>query len=161
VDLRRFKDAQDSPHSGFAEALDEIRAGRKTGHWIWYVFPQIAGLGMSPTSQLYAIDGEAEAVEYLRDPELRSRLLTISTAVADQLRRNTQLRLATLMGSGTDARKLVSSLTLFGHVASKMRDETGASDYDALARVATEVLDAASTQGYPPCAVTQQRLGAA
>ena len=57
----------------------------KRGHWIWYVFPQIDGLGMSGLSQAFALDGEEEAAEFLRDSELRSRLLTIASTVADQL----------------------------------------------------------------------------
>ena len=61
--LDRFRAAQDAPHSGFETALEEMRTGRKRGHWIWYVFPQLSGLGGSSFSQTYAINGVAEAVE--------------------------------------------------------------------------------------------------
>jgi uncharacterized protein (DUF1810 family) len=68
--LQRFKDAQDRPPSGFDAALAEMRAGAKRSHWIWYVFPQLAGLGSSAASLTYGLDGRAEAEEYLRDPVL-------------------------------------------------------------------------------------------
>ena len=154
--LDRFKAAQDSSRSGFQSALDEIRAGAKRGHWIWYVFPQLAGLGSSPLSQSFAIDNEEEASEYLQDAELRSRLLTIASAVAEQLRKGKTLR--GLMGSEIDAQKVVSSLTLFGHVARKLRAVDGTNAYDSVAKVADEVLATAASQGYPPCAYTLQRL---
>ena len=73
--LERFKLAQDERHSGFDAALSELRAGRKTGHWIWYVFPQLAGLGSSPMAVQYGVEGTAEAVAYLNDPLLRDRLI--------------------------------------------------------------------------------------
>jgi len=67
--LNRFKDAQDGGTGGpgFAEALREIQTGGKRSHWIWYVFPQIAGLGSSGYAMRYAIADEDEAIEYLRD----------------------------------------------------------------------------------------------
>jgi uncharacterized protein (DUF1810 family) len=154
--LDRFKAAQDSSRSGFESALDEIRAGAKRGHWIWYVFPQLAGLGSSPLSQSFAIDDEEEAAEYLQDAELRSRLLTIASAVAEQLRKGRTLR--GLMGSEIDAQKVVSSLTLFGRVARKLHEVGGTNAYDSVAKIADEVLVAAASQGYPPCAYTLRRL---
>jgi uncharacterized protein (DUF1810 family) len=154
--LDRFKAAQDSSRSGFQSALGEIQAGAKRGHWIWYVFPQLAGLGSSPLSQSFAIDDEEEAAEYLQDAELRSRLLTIASAVAEQLEAGKTLR--GLMGSEIDAQKVVSSLTLFGHVAKKRHDIEGIDAYDAVARIADEVLAAAASQGFPPCAYTLRRL---
>jgi uncharacterized protein (DUF1810 family) len=157
--LNRFQSAQDARHAGFDEALAEIRAGAKTGHWIWYVFPQIAGLGMSGASQAYAIEDEAEAIEYLRDPVLRSRLLEIATAVAEQLRTH-HTSLWALMGSEIDAQKVVSSLTLFGHAAKTLYARQRVDAYGALAAVADEVLHAAAAQGYPPCRHTLHRLGA-
>jgi uncharacterized protein (DUF1810 family) len=71
--LQRFLTAQSDPHSGFYAALEEIRAGAKTGHWIWYVFPQLSGLGGSSMSQRYGIDSVEEAREYLRHHELCAR----------------------------------------------------------------------------------------
>jgi uncharacterized protein (DUF1810 family) len=154
--LDRFKAAQDSSRSGFQSALGEIQAGAKRGHWIWYVFPQLAGLGSSPLSQSFAIDDEEEAAEYLQDAELRSRLLAIANAVADQLKAGKTLR--GLMGSEIDAQKVVSSLTLFGHVAGKRQAIEGLDAYDAVARIADEVLAAAASEGFPLCAYTLRRL---
>lgn len=156
--LQRFKAAQSSPDSGFEYALDEIRVGSKRGHWIWYVFPQLEGLGTSGLSQTFAIHGEEEAVAYLQDSELRSRLLTISEAVAEQLTTSKARSLGRLMGSEIDARKVVSSLTLFGHVAKRLYDVEGLAAYSSIARVADEILAIAASEGYPPCAYTLGRL---
>jgi uncharacterized protein (DUF1810 family) len=160
--LNRFTRAQDEPHVGFESALEEIRSGRKRGHWIWYVFPQLDGLGMSSMAREYAIDGESEAAEYLRDPQLRERLLTITRAVEEQLSGHT-MRLSTLMGSEIDAKKLVSSLTLFAEVAKRLATEgDDVSDagmaYASMASTAERILAIASSQGYPPCAFTLRRL---
>ena len=159
--LERFKAAQDSPHAGFEAALEEIRSGRKRGHWIWYVFPQLAGLGSSEPARAFSIANEQEAATFLRDAELRARLLTISTAVLEQLKRGVSLR--ALMGSEIDALKLVSSLTLFTHVAKSMHTAEAPAapldpDADALVKVADEVLRAAADEGYPPCGYTLRRL---
>ena len=156
--LDRFKDAQDSSWEGFESALDELRTGGKRGHWIWYVFPQIKGLGTSAAAQRFAIDGEEEAVEFLRDSELRSRLLTITNAVAEQLRTGNAKSLRALMGSDIDAKKVVSSLTLFGHVAKKLHNTEGIDTCSSIATVADEVLALAASQGYPPCAYTRRRI---
>jgi uncharacterized protein (DUF1810 family) len=178
--LDRFKRAQDDLHAGFESALEEIRAGRKRGHWIWYVFPQLDGLGMSSMARAYGIDGETEAVAYLRDPQLRERLLTITRAAAEQLSAGRPasssgdvgggtLRLSTLMGSEIDAKKLVSSLTLFAEVARRLaataaadgEDADAANEYGSLAATAAEILTIASAQGYPRCAFTRRVLGMA
>jgi uncharacterized protein (DUF1810 family) len=152
--LQRFKDAQDRRGSGFDSALSEIRAGEKRGHWIWYVFPQLSGLGHSAASRTYGLDGIAEAEDYLRDPLLRSRLLTIATAVAEQVREGSGLSLQWLMDSSIDVRKLVSSLTLFGNVAKQLYAAEGLDEYESIARVAQKVLAVAATEGYPPCQFT-------
>jgi uncharacterized protein (DUF1810 family) len=154
--LERFTTAQNASDAGFESALTEIRRGRKEGHWIWYVFPQLSGLGSSGYSRLFAIDGEDEAIEFLRDAELRSRLLTIATAVADQLRDGASLR--ALMGSDVDARKLVSSLTLFGEVARRLTQVESDAGTGSIADVAAEVLAVAGAQGYPACAYTLRAL---
>ena len=79
--LQRFVDAQGGgTHEG---ALAELRAGRKRGHWIWYVLPQLAGLGSSPTSQHYGVRGLAEARAYLAHPVLGPRLRECAAALAD------------------------------------------------------------------------------
>src|SRR5687768_1487688 len=100
--LERFRQAQMSPAVGFESALAELRHGAKHGHWIWYVFPQIDGLGMSGPSQAFALDGEVEAAEFLHDPELRSRLLTIAATVAEQVSTGRVASLRALMGSEID-----------------------------------------------------------
>jgi uncharacterized protein (DUF1810 family) len=176
--LDRFKQAQDDPSTGFEPALEEIRSGRKRGHWIWYVFPQLDGLGMSSMARAYAIDGEKEATAYLRDRQLRARLLEVTRAVAEQLAAggsasgDRTLRLSALMGSEIDAKKLVSSLTLFAEIARRMTatvdteedvaESGGAAkaEYAAMASTADRILAIASAQGYPPCNFTLRELGA-
>ena len=103
--IKRFLDAQESDYN---TALAEIRAGRKGSHWIWYIFPQIAGLGRSGTATYYAIKDMGEAREYLAHPVLRQRLLEISEALLD-LDGGDPLA---VMGSPDDL-KLRSSMTLF------------------------------------------------
>lgn len=84
--LERFVHAQDSGglYDGtgtYAEALEEVRAGHKRGHWMWYIFPQMKGLGHSDISQFYGIDGREEAYAYIAHPVLRARLVEITEAV--------------------------------------------------------------------------------
>ena len=154
--LERFRTAQRSPHAGFDAALRELESGRKRGHWIWYILPQLSGLGMSATSQRFAIADEREAIAYLRDPELRGRLLAIARVVEAQLARGVPLR--ELMGSDVDAQKTVSSLTLFGEVASRMARPGDDDEIRQIAERAAGVLGVAETQGHPRCAHTLQRL---
>jgi uncharacterized protein (DUF1810 family) len=112
-DLRRFHDAQGhGPGCAYEGALAELRNGRKQGHWIWFVLPQLRGLGCSPTSQHYGINDLAEAQAYLADPFLAERLERVIRTVGDQLQQPGQT-LALLMGSDLDAVKTISSLTLF------------------------------------------------
>lgn len=110
-DLRRFVAAQDHD-SAFIRALAELRQGKKTSHWMWFVFPQIAGLGRSATAQKYAISGLAEAEAYLSHKLL-----------GDRLKEATQIVAAANAGSADelfgpiDTNKLHSSMTLFARVA--------------------------------------------
>jgi uncharacterized protein (DUF1810 family) len=104
-ELGRFVEAQ--AHS-YDQALSELRDGRKRSHWIWFVFPQIAGLGRSPTAQRYAISGLEEARAYLDHPVLGGRLLE-SCRVMQALPRSDP---ANVLGE-IDALKLRSSMTLF------------------------------------------------
>jgi uncharacterized protein (DUF1810 family) len=104
-DLDRFLKAQEDSYD---TALDELRSGRKRSHWIWFVFPQLSGLGHSPTSQFYGIKSLDEAAAYLRHPILGGRLheslkvlQTLEATSADQV-----------FGE-LDAMKFRSSLTLF------------------------------------------------
>ncbi len=108
-DLERFVDAQEGVYEG---VLRELRAGRKTGHWIWFIFPQVAGLGRSEMSRFYGIASLDEARAYLDHPVLGARLrecvgavLAMSGATADQI-----------FGS-LDAMKVRSSMTLFHRAA--------------------------------------------
>ena len=77
-DLSRFIKAQETDYE---QALAEIRSGHKRSHWIWYIFPQIDGLGFSSTAKYYAIKDRNEAEEYLKDKLLRERLVEISEAL--------------------------------------------------------------------------------
>lgn len=79
-DLERFEKAQEKGYGSYQEALDEIRAGCKCGHWIWYVFPQLKGLGHSYNSEFYGISGDDEARAYLNHPVLGTRLREITKA---------------------------------------------------------------------------------
>jgi len=155
-DLQRFKDAQDEERSGFQSALAEMQAGAKRGHWIWYVFPQLAGLGNSGMSETYAIADVAEAMAYARDPILCERLLTITMSVATRLREGVPV--AVLMGSRLDALKLVSSLTLFEQVAKELRASACEERHRALATAAEEVIDVVGAQGYSRCTYTLESL---
>jgi uncharacterized protein (DUF1810 family) len=106
-DLERFVAAQDAGGT-YAHAVAELRAGRKTSHWMWFVFPQIAGLGRSPAAQAFAIRSLAEARAYLAHPVLGPRLIECAAIVAQ-----TPGRTAEQVFGGTDALKLRSSVTLF------------------------------------------------
>ena len=109
MSLERFLDAQDG---SYARAYDELLRGRKDGHWMWFVFPQIHGLGHSAMSQRYAITSLDEAREYLADPVLGDRLRACAAAVASH-----HDRTAEEIFGGIDAQKLRSSMTLFHRAA--------------------------------------------
>ncbi len=110
--LKRFLAAQDDA-AIYARALGELRSGRKRSHWIWFVFPQIAGLGSSPMSQAYAIRSLAEARAYLDHPVLGPRLRECTEAL---LATDPSLTAADILGP-IDALKLRSSMTLFTRAA--------------------------------------------
>ena len=109
-DLARFVQAQDAGGT-YAAALDQLRRGRKTGHWMWFVFPQINGLGLSDMSRRYAITSLNEARAYLDHPTLGQRLRASAQALLDCGNDD----VVAVMG-GIDAQKLRSSMTLF-HLA--------------------------------------------
>ena len=109
MNLQRFHDAQRDSYAG---ALMEVRAGRKTSHWMWYIFPQLGGLGFSATSAHYAIADLDEARAYLEDPVLGARLREITRAALDHADR---LEATDIFGS-VDAQKLRSCWTLFNQV---------------------------------------------
>jgi uncharacterized protein (DUF1810 family) len=158
--LDRFRQAQDAPHAGYAVALRELQAGEKTSHWIWYVFPQLAGLGRSSTAVYYGLAGVEEAAAYLRDRVLGERLVTSAAAVQAHLSGSwaRPRALAELMGSQIDALKLVSSMTLFGHVASTLHAVDAQPRFAAMAAHAEAILAAAVAQGYDRCAYTEAHL---
>jgi uncharacterized protein (DUF1810 family) len=109
--LERFVEAQDGV---YVQALSELRAGRKRSHWMWFVFPQVAGLGMSAISQKYAIASPDEARAYLDHPVLGPRLVECAQAVLTLPDRTAR----EIMGSPDDV-KLRSSMTLFVRAGSE------------------------------------------
>src|SRR5881398_3442418 len=154
MSLERFYKAQAGRSADYDTALTEIRAGGKRSHWIWYIFPQIGGLGRSSTARAYAIEDLAEACAYLRDPILRARYEEIVAAVSEQLVRG--IGVEDLMGGRTDALKLVSSLTLFRAAAEQLARADP--DYASLAEHLAALLGQTSEQGYSACDFTLARI---
>lgn len=112
IDLTRFVTAQDA--DGIADrALAELRAGRKRTHWMWFVFPQLAGLGRSTTARHYALGSVDEARAYLLHAVLGPRLRACATALVELTPRRTAVE---VLGD-VDAQKLRSSMTLFAVAA--------------------------------------------
>ncbi|WP_445152699.1 DUF1810 domain-containing protein [Baekduia sp. Peel2402] len=117
-DLDRFVTAQDA-HDTYANALAELRAGRKTSHWMWFVFPQAAGLGHSAMAQKYAIADLEEARAYLAHETLGPRLREATEAMLE----NAGTKSAEEVLGGIDAMKLRSSMDLFARAASDADDD--------------------------------------
>jgi len=109
--LERFATAQAAVYD---QVLTELRAGRKTGHWMWFIFPQLAGLGHSATAQYYGICSLEEAQAYLQHPVLGERLRTCTRIVTDL----PAVSLRHIFGTPDDL-KFCSSMTLFSEVAGK------------------------------------------
>jgi uncharacterized protein (DUF1810 family) len=105
-DLERFRRMQGRDYT---KALSEIRSGRKTTHWIWYIFPQLRVLGRSSNAVYYGIEDLDEARAYMADPYLSKNLLEITAALLE----HSDIEPEDLMGSGIDAVKLRSCMTLF------------------------------------------------
>ena len=112
-DLTRFLQAQEGV---YPSALAELKAGRKQSHWMWFIFPQIAGLGMSSMAQHYAIASLAEARDYLEHPVLGPRLM----ACVDAMLAHPGQSARAIVGE-IDAVKLRSSLTLFAEAGGNER----------------------------------------
>ncbi|WP_338068049.1 DUF1810 domain-containing protein [Croceicoccus ponticola] len=110
--LDRFVEAQEEV---FPTALHQLRAGQKRSHWMWFVFPQLAGLGRSATAQFYGISSADEALSFLGHPILGPRLLNCCAAMMNWAGRRTA---ADILGP-VDAMKLKSSMTLFEQVAAE------------------------------------------
>ena len=144
-DLDRFVHAQDSGGT-YTHALAELHAGAKRSHWIWFVFPQLAGLGSSPMAEMYGLRGVDEAVAYLRHPVLRERLLSSMNAVRAQ-----SVPLRRLMGSEIDALKLMSSMTLFREIGTRLKDEE-------VAAAAGGILERGTREGFSECRFTRTQV---
>lgn len=108
--VSHFLEAQDN--GVYERALAEIKSGQKKSHWMWFIFPQLAGLGHSATAQYYAIQDRAHAEAYWRNPILRERLIEISQAVYDLNAEN----IADVFGY-PDYLKFQSCMTLFNYIA--------------------------------------------
>lgn len=106
--LERFVAAQ---RTAYDRALSEIKGGRKASHWMWFVFPQLRGLGRTETARFYGLSGIEEAAAYLRHPVLGTRLVEISRALMQQAERD-----ALVVFGKPDNRKLRSCMTLFSKV---------------------------------------------
>lgn len=135
--LQRFVAAQEQG-GAFERALDELRAGRKKSHWMWFVFPQVVGLGRSAMAQEYGIDSLDEARAFLAHPVLGPRLRDCTRALLDLPRGAT----AEQVLGGIDALKLRSSVTLFHRAAPEERCFAAVLDrfYGGVADAATDRL---------------------
>ncbi|HST48289.1 DUF1810 domain-containing protein [Jatrophihabitans sp.] len=134
--FERFVQAQDAGGT-YQRAVAELRQGRKVSHWMWFVFPQIAGLGQSPTSKRFAIGSLAEARAYLRHPVLGPRLVECAGILARRHDRSAQQIFGDI-----DAQKLRSSMTLFARAApdEPVFTQVLARYYDGMADSATDQL---------------------
>ena len=150
--LERFRRAQESDTAGFESARAELVSGRKVGHWMWYIFPQLEGLGVSDFSRFYALRDGAEAIAYLSDPVLGNRIVELTELVDTKLKQG--IRLKSLFGGAIDARKLVSSLTLFEWAAQKGRVEGFPFCRDDFTLHCAAVLAAADREGFERCRYT-------
>ena len=142
-DLERFVTAQDAGGT-YASAVAELRRGRKRGHWTWFVFPQVAGLGLSEMSRRYAISSLAEARAYLAHPILGQRIEECARTLSEVSGRSA----GDVFGE-VDATKLRSSMTLFARAAPDnpfFRDVLGRY-FDGLADDATDALLRSSRRG--------------
>lgn len=110
MELERFVEAQSTSYN---IALNEIKNGRKRSHWIWYIFPQLKGMGHSYNSEYFGLNGIAEANAYLNHPVLGKRLREIT----EELLRHPDKSPADLMGRRIDSIKLCSCMTLFEYVS--------------------------------------------
>lgn len=112
TDLLRFVDAQDSVYAGYVQALSEIKDGKKTSHWIWYIFPQFRAFGHSQTGLYYGIANREEAQRYLENPILNMRIHEISEALL--LHSN---KTAIEIFGDLDAKKVRSCMTMFDYLS--------------------------------------------
>lgn len=154
--LKRFLDIQENGNT-YNKAKREIDRGRKTSHWIWYIFPQISGMGNSSTAKKYAVADFAEACEYLKNPTLFNRYYEILSSVHSQLKQKTDAKI--LMGSEIDALKLTSSLTLFEAAAEHLsQSEPQKAEYQKLAALCSDTLKILDEQNFKKCKFTLGKL---
>ncbi len=152
--LQRFINAQDGGTStrrdlnAFEAAIEELRNGRKKGHWIWFIFPQIE-IGQSEIARKYAIKSLAEAEGFLRNQILHDRLLSAAEIVISQLKNGVYPE--ALLGGSTDCLKLSSSMTLFKGISQRLDDFV-------LEQVCGDVLKLLDQSSIPSCAVTEKWL---
>ncbi len=149
LDLSRFETHQND----FDRALGEIDSGRKRSHWMWFVLPQVSGLGNSEMSTVYAISSIDEAEAFLLHPVLGTSYRKIVEAVWEQVV-NRGVTIRSLFGSPDDA-KLVSSLTLFAAIGKRVEP---APDIAAFVTQAGDILEAAYAQGLARCVTTERFL---
>jgi len=153
--LLRFLNAQERGDPASLEtALKELRAGRKKEHWIWYVFPQLRGLGSSHHSQFYGIEGLSEAIDYLLNPLLRERYQLCLSELLFSLRKGIELQ--SILG-GADTLKAISSITLFQLAAKSpvLQNEQLASE---LLLLMDEMFVFVARDGRNPCRATLHGL---
>jgi uncharacterized protein (DUF1810 family) len=141
----------------FRTPLSEIEAGKKTGHWMWWIFPQAKGLGTSEKAKKYAIESLDEAVACLADPVFGDRYCQMVDAVwAQVVKGGTRVR---IMFPDPDDRKLVSSLTLFRraaeHLTQLQRPEPDRRAFSLLIDQSTEILERAQGEGLGSCSLSQ------
>jgi uncharacterized protein (DUF1810 family) len=151
--LQRFIDAQ---KNNYAQAKSEIKAGRKVGHWIWYIVPQMKALGFSDNAKFYGIEDFDEACEYLRNPILFERYYEMVHIINQQLSKKPPLHLIQLMGAKVDAVKLVSSLTLFRGAAAYLELHQGESNHNFkdLKNVCDKIYTTIAKQHFSSCQST-------
>ncbi len=108
--IERFIEAQANETRGYLVALNEIKSGRKNEHWIWYIFPQEKGLGVTYNSEFYGIAGKEEAKEYLQHPILGPRLIEITKTMSQHKHKDAYLIF------NSDAKKVRSCMELFASI---------------------------------------------
>jgi len=116
--LQRFIDAQ---KNDYIKALNEVKNGKKESHWIWYIFPQVDGLGTSETTKKYSIKSIEEGLEYLKNDILRQRLIEITKALLQYYKKDKTKGIGQIFGD-PDNLKLQSSMTLFNYIIEKYKD---------------------------------------
>lgn len=152
----QFLKAHANPSAGFNAAIGELQAGRKVGHWVWYIFPQLEGLGKSSAAQRFALADGDEAWALVAHPLLGARL-ALAIEVVDRHRGT----LHGLMADPVDSSKLVSCLTLFYNVCQlhlNDSDKLLAARAAAVTMACHRLLKKAAGEGLPECAFTLQAL---